>query len=168
MTPASDLPLTQSALDFGGLGKLRAQARQDEGQAVRETAQQFESMFIQLVMKSMRETIEKSELSESGGQETFEGMFDREVAHQMSKRGAFGLADMLVRDHEQRSQMVSTADALLAREAAAPRIKPLAAPETGLPMNTTTPAGLPLPAARSLKALNLPSVPDLATPGGQP
>lgn len=159
MTPANDLSLTQSALDFGGLGKLRGQARQDESKAVRETAQQFESMFTQMVMKSMRDTVEKSELSESGGQETFEGMFDREVAHQMSKRGAFGLADMLVRDHEQRSKMVSTADALLARDAAGPSIKPLNAPETGLPLNNAPSAGLPLPAARALKALNMPDNP---------
>ncbi len=166
MTPAADLSLTQSALDFEGLGKLRAQARQDETQAVKETAQQFEAMFIQMVMKSMRETVEKDELSQSNGQETFEGMFDREVAHQMAKRGSFGLADMLVKDHERRSQMVSTADALQAREAAPPALRPLHAPSTGLPLTDRASQGLPLPAARALKAL-LPPDADAGTGGAR-
>ena len=153
MSPASDLTLTQNALDFQGLGKLRGQARQDEGSAVRETAQQFEAMFIQQMMKTMRESIEKSELNESHAQETFEGMFDREVAHQMAKRGTFGIADMLVKDHERRSQMVTTAEALQAREAAPPTIKPLHMPETGYRLQDGPAKALPLP-TRVLKPLN--------------
>jgi Rod binding domain-containing protein len=158
MTPSTDLSLTQSALDFEGLGKLRAQARQDATQAVKETAQQFEAMFIQMMMKSMRETVEKDELSGSQGQETFEGMFDQEVAHQMAKRGAFGLGDMLVKDHERRSQMVSTADALLARDNAPAAPKPLHAPAAAFPLGGAAQHGLPLPAARALKALQMPTM----------
>lgn len=128
MIPATDTSLTQSALDFEGLGKLRAQARQDEKVAVRQTAQQFEALFIQMMMKSMRESVCKDEEGGSEGESTFEAMFDREVAHKMAQRNSLGLADMLVRDHERRSQMVSTADALLARDAAqssAPAVQPL-------------------------------------------
>lgn len=164
MSPSNALPVTQSALDFEGLGKLRAQARQDESQAVKETAQQFEAMFIQMMVKSMRETVDKGELSDSNGQETFENMFDREVAHQMAKRGSFGLADMLVKDHERRSQMLSTADALQAREAAAPALKALHAPAQGLPLQDTSARPLPLPAARALKAL----APESIHTGGKP
>jgi len=57
-TPVSST-VTQSALDFQGLGQLRGQAAQDGNKAIRETAQQFESMFIEMMMKSMRESVEK-------------------------------------------------------------------------------------------------------------
>ena len=147
-------PVTQSALDFEGLAKLRSQAHQDEKKAVRETAQQFEAMFIQQMMKTMRDTIEKSELTESNAQETFESMFDREVAHQMSQRNSLGLADMLVKDHDRRSQMMSTADALQSRElSTAPPVRALNPAVTGMPLPQGLPSGIALPAPAPLKAL---------------
>ena len=155
MSPNSAVPVTQSALDFQGLGKLRAQARQDENLAVRETAQQFEAMFIQQMMKTMRDSIEKSELSDSHAQETFESMFDREVAHAMAKRGSMGIADMLIKDHERRSQMLTTADALQSREVSAPpAVRPLQeAPPSGMVLPAQQPSGMRLPPPAALKAL---------------
>ena len=47
--------LTGSYHDFNGLGKLKGQARTDAKSAMRETAQQFEAMFLQQMMKSMRD-----------------------------------------------------------------------------------------------------------------
>jgi Rod binding domain-containing protein len=73
-----------SYLDFDGLGQLKGQARTDAKGAIRETAQQFEALFLQMMMKSMRESIVKSELSESTTMETFEGMFDKEVSVQLA------------------------------------------------------------------------------------
>ncbi len=87
----------KSYLDFDGLGNLKAQARQDAKSATRETAQQFEALVLQMMMKSMREASVKSDLSDSSGKETFEGMFDREVSVQMAKRNTLGVADMLVK-----------------------------------------------------------------------
>ena len=42
---------TRSYLDFDGLGQLKGQARQDAKSALRETAQQFEALFLQMTMK---------------------------------------------------------------------------------------------------------------------
>ena len=58
---------------------LRGQARQDGKAALRETAQQFEGMFLQMMLKSMREATVKSDLVESSGAETFEAMFDKRI-----------------------------------------------------------------------------------------
>jgi flagellar protein FlgJ len=96
--PAASAVTPRSYLDFDGLGQLKGQARQDAKAATRETAQQFEGMFIQLMMKSMREASVKSDLSESSAKDTFEGMFDKEVATQMAKRNSLGIADMLVKN----------------------------------------------------------------------
>ena len=51
----SDAGLVQSYADFAGLARLRGQAHGNEVDATRATAQQFEAMFIQQIMKTMRE-----------------------------------------------------------------------------------------------------------------
>ncbi|MCX7246788.1 MAG: rod-binding protein [Burkholderiales bacterium] len=119
MEPITSANTPKSYLDFDGLGQLKAQARQDAKGALRETAQQFEALFLQMMMKSMREAIVKSDESEDSGKATFEGMFDREVSVQMAKRNTVGLADMLVKNMPQ-AETPSTAALLEARSAAIP------------------------------------------------
>jgi flagellar protein FlgJ len=108
----------RSYLDFEGLGQLKGQARQDGKGALRETAQQFEGMFLQMMLKSMRESTVKSDLVESSGAETFEAMFDKEVSVQLSKRNMMGVADMLVESQSRQMAQASTAELLQSREAA--------------------------------------------------
>jgi len=130
---------TRSYLDFEGLGQLKGQARQDAKSATRETAQQFEAMFIQMMMKSMRESVMKSDLSENAPLETYQGMFDKEVSMQLAKKNSMGLADMLVKNLEQQqAATVSTAEMLKLRaEGGLPTPKPipLNPKETALPLN---------------------------------
>jgi flagellar protein FlgJ len=130
---------TRSYLDFEGLGQLKGQARQDAKSATRETAQQFEAMFIQMMMKSMRESVMKSDLSENAPLETYQGMFDKEVSMQLAKKNSMGLADMLVKNLEQQqAATVSTAEMLKMREEGGmPKAQPisLTPKETALPLN---------------------------------
>jgi Rod binding domain-containing protein len=105
--------MTGSYLDFDGLSKLKGQARTDSKAATRETAQQFEAMFLQMMMKSMRDATPKSELNESSATETFEAMFDKEVSVAMSKRNTLGLADMLVKNFEQQQASIATTAEIL-------------------------------------------------------
>lgn len=130
---------TRSYLDFEGLGQLKGQARQDAKSATRETAQQFEAMFIQMMMKSMRESVMKSDLSENAPLETYQGMFDKEVSMQLAKKNSMGLADMLVKNLEQQqAATVSTAEMLKMREEGGlPKPKPisLTPKESAIPLN---------------------------------
>jgi Rod binding domain-containing protein len=65
----------------------------------------------------MRESIVKSEMSESNTMETFEGMFDKEVSVQLAKKNSMGLADMLVKNLEQQqANIATTADILKQRQ----------------------------------------------------
>jgi flagellar protein FlgJ len=89
------IPSPQSYLDFSGLGELRHRAAKDGEGALRETAKQFEALFIQMMMKSMREASFKSDLLQSDSQDTYQDMFDKEVSVSLSQRGGFGLAEML-------------------------------------------------------------------------
>lgn len=139
----SDSPLSTPKLssyhDFGGLASLRGEAAQGEAGAVRETAKQFEVYFIQHMMKTMRESIEKSELTESGNADMFQDMMDKEVATKMAERGALGMADMIERNLAQRSQP-STLEALSARDKSL-----LPQPAQPMSLQSSPAGGLPAP-----------------------
>jgi flagellar protein FlgJ len=144
-SPAST-GVTGSYLDFGGLGKLKGQARTDAKSATRETAQQFEAMFLQMMMKTMRDATPKSDLVESAGKDTFEAMFDKEVSVSMAKRNALGLADMLVKHMPDTSAPpASTAALLEARQNKGMSLKP--EPAKAMHFNDAPPALGPLPRA---------------------
>ena len=109
----SDMALPSSYLDFNALAQLRGEAAHDPNKAARKTAEQFESYFLQQMMKEMRATVEKSDLVESNAMDTYQDMMDKEVAQQMVRRGGIGLANMLEKQMlQQQSAAVSTQDAL--------------------------------------------------------
>lgn len=143
--PAASGPgVTGSYMDFGGLGKLKGQARTDAKSATRETAQQFEAMFLQMMMKSMRDATPKSDLVESAGKETFEGMFDKEVSVSMAKRNTLGIADMLVKHMpDPGAPQPSTAAMLEARGSKGMSLKAPAPQAMSLQAPTPTLSALP-------------------------
>ena len=153
-----------SYLDFDGLGQLKGQARQDAKSAIKETAQQFEALFLQMMMKSMRDSIEKSELSESNTMDTFQGMFDKEVSVQLAKKNSMGLADMLVKNLEQQqANVATTAEILKQRQdpaAFAAKPMPLNPVQLGMPLDKLNPkqSGFALPKPQFFP-LNLPPKP---------
>jgi len=115
MSSPVDTSMPRSYTDFTGLGELRGKAQKDQNSALRESAQQFEGLFIQMMLKSMREANApmKDEDHQSQAMDTFEGMFDKEVSLQMSKRGALGVADFMERAVKQQQAPAPSTDALL-------------------------------------------------------
>jgi peptidoglycan hydrolase FlgJ len=83
--------------DFKGLAQLRGQARKNSPEALQETARQFESIFIQMTMKSMRGATQESGLLDSNGTRTYRDMYDQQLAVELGKQSKLGLADMLVK-----------------------------------------------------------------------
>lgn len=66
-------------------------------QKMRETAQQFEAIFIQQMYKEMRKTVpEGGLLPKSGAEESFEQMMDQEAALATARQGGIGLAEMMM------------------------------------------------------------------------
>ena len=115
MSSPVDTSSSKSYMDFSGLGELRGKAQQNQDKALKESAQQFEGLFIQMMMKSMREANApmKDEDNQSQAMETFEGMFDKEVSLQMSKRGAMGVGAFMERAVKQQNTPQPSTDALL-------------------------------------------------------
>jgi flagellar protein FlgJ len=115
MNSPVDTSAARSYTDFSGLGELRGKAQQDQNSALKESAQQFEGLFIQMMMKSMRDANApmKDEDNQSQALETFEGMFDKEVSLQMSKRGALGVGDFMERAVKQQQSPAASTQAML-------------------------------------------------------
>ena len=136
----SDLTTTNptSYLDFGALGRLKGEASRDPNQAVRKTAEQFEAYFLQQMMKSMRDTVEKSDLVESNNMEMYQDLMDKEVAMKMVQRGGIGVANMLEKQMLKQSAELSTQDALKLRPAVQPEAMPLVKPAEALPLKSST------------------------------
>lgn len=82
--------------DFGSLAGLRTEARQDAEGSLREVASQFESLFVQMMLKSMRAATMEGGLFDSNALESYEQMYDQQLAVELSRHGGIGLADVIV------------------------------------------------------------------------
>jgi flagellar protein FlgJ len=70
----------------------------DKTSPLYEQCREFESIFAKMLLKEMRNTVEKSGLIDGGWAENvFQDMLDDEYAQSMSKTANFGLADQLYR-----------------------------------------------------------------------
>lgn len=90
-----DVKASSNWFDFGSLANMRATAESDPSKAKAAAAEQFESLFLNMMMKEMRKTVDRSGLLGSDAMETYEQMFDQQIALGMSKAGGVGLAKFL-------------------------------------------------------------------------
>ena len=99
--------------DMGALADLRGRARANPNEAVEEVAQQFEALFIQMMLKSMRDAVEDGGLFGSDQLDTYEQMADQQLALDMSAKGGIGLAEALVAQlsRQQSAEPVDTNEA---------------------------------------------------------
>ena len=95
--------------DFSGLKALKLAAAKNDPSAVRKVAQQFESMFTRMMLKSMRDAVGTDPIFGSDEQKTYQGMYDDQLAVQLSKGRGLGLADMLVRQLQRLSGAAASA-----------------------------------------------------------
>lgn len=98
---AANLPnandLTQRfALDVQGFDALRAQAKQSPQAGAKAVAGQFDAMFTQMMLKSMRDASPDGGLFDSHTSKMYTSMLDQQLAQQMSTRG-IGVADALMK-----------------------------------------------------------------------
>lgn len=84
------------AIDTQNLAQLRVQAKQSPDQALKAAAQQFESLFLNMILKSMREATPQDGLLDSEQTRMFTGMLDQQLSQSMASRGV-GLADIMVK-----------------------------------------------------------------------
>ena len=85
------------ALNPQSLDRLKFQASQNGGKdALKAAAQQFESYFLQMMLRNMRQTLSQDGPFDSQETKMFGEMFDQQIAQNISQSKGMGLADMLV------------------------------------------------------------------------
>jgi flagellar protein FlgJ len=119
------------AADGRSLDGLRRAAARDPKAALKGAAQQFEALFMQMVLKSMRDAIPKSGLLDSAAQETYTGMLDQQLANKIAASGT-GLAAVIERQLGRQLGVGSAASAGAGQSSAVGR-RPAAANETSRP-----------------------------------
>lgn len=83
--------------DMAGLGNLRREAGQNSEAAKKEVAQQFEALYLQMMLKSMRDAMPAEGMFSGQQVETYQQMHDQQLALNMSQNGAIGIADLVYR-----------------------------------------------------------------------
>jgi len=85
--PASLMSVVKSGMRAGGDAKKAA---------IHKTAVEFQSIFVEMMLKSMRETVSQDKLTGGGhGEEVYGSLLDHEYATAVSRRGGFGLAEII-------------------------------------------------------------------------
>ena len=93
MTPAAN----QLAIDVNSLAQSKRLARDDPRAAAKGAAQQVEAMFLQMVLKAMREASPREGLFDSGQTRMYQSMHDQQLAQVLAARGSIGLAAIIER-----------------------------------------------------------------------
>lgn len=96
----SQLEMSRSVHDLGSVDKLRAAAKSGDAGALEEAAKQFEAIFVQMLLKSMRKAQEaladKESPFNSDQVKFYRDMHDQQLATDMSTNGSIGLAEVIV------------------------------------------------------------------------
>jgi len=94
----------RNALDLNGLNAIRQQSRETDGEAkqeaLKEAAQQFEAIFMKMLLSSMRkaqEVLESDSPFNSQSTKFYRDMHDQQMAVELSSNGSLGLTDLIVR-----------------------------------------------------------------------
>jgi peptidoglycan hydrolase FlgJ len=84
------------SIDAGSLDQLKREAGRDPKAAAKKAATQFEAMFLQMVLKSMRDATPQSGLLQDSSNQMFSGMLDSQISQKLASKG-MGLAQAIER-----------------------------------------------------------------------
>lgn len=138
--------------DLSNLDRLRAGINNDKQGSLREAATQFESIFTQMLFKSMREANSafESDLMSSNNGKFYQQMHDEQLSSQLSTTGSLGLADMIVKqlggEQQDLSQHQPTTELRPQQQPQPFTIRPINADAPALALATATATTSPLAA----------------------
>ena len=101
---STNLDQSRNFLELNGLNAIREQSRgtDSEGkkEALQEAAQQFEAIFMKMLLSSMRkaqDVLEADSPFNSESTKFYRDMHDQQMAVELSSNGTLGLSDLIVR-----------------------------------------------------------------------
>ncbi|MGJ7491565.1 flagellar assembly peptidoglycan hydrolase FlgJ [Variovorax sp. ZT4R33] len=83
------------ALDVQGVDALRHTVRSSPEEGLKQVSRQFEAMFMNMVLKSMREASPSSGLMDGQNEKVYRSMLDQQLSQNLSGRG-LGLAEAML------------------------------------------------------------------------
>jgi len=100
----SNFDQSRNFLELNGLNAIREQSRgsdsESKKEALQEAAQQFEAIFMKMLLKSMRkaqDVLESDSPFNSQSTKFYRDMHDQQMAVELSSNGTLGLSDLIVR-----------------------------------------------------------------------
>jgi flagellar protein FlgJ len=90
------MSMSGAAYDTQNLDKLRLAAKNDPQGQIKTVAKQFEGLFVQMMLKSMRAALPQDGILDSESTHLYTSMYDQQIAQDMSSKG-LGMADMMVK-----------------------------------------------------------------------
>ena len=102
--------------DFNALAGLKAEAKKDSPEALKAVAKQFEALFLNNILKSMRAGKLSEGLLDSQESDSYNEMYDQQLAVHLSGDPGVGLADLIVKQLSPKST-VQNAEASFNRPA---------------------------------------------------
>ncbi|MCF6204689.1 MAG: flagellar assembly peptidoglycan hydrolase FlgJ [Methylococcaceae bacterium] len=81
--------------DFNSLAKLKNEAKNNTAEAIKEVAKQFESVFVGMMLKSMRQASLAEGILDSSQSDFYRDMYDQQLSVNLSAEGGMGLADLI-------------------------------------------------------------------------
>jgi flagellar protein FlgJ len=94
MNPMAPIP---SVFDAQALAALKGGLRKEDAQALKAAAQQFEALFLQIVLKSMRATAPQEGPLDSDQTRFYQELLDAQLAQVLAAQGGAGLAKVIER-----------------------------------------------------------------------
>ena len=92
---ADNLNPNRFVLDGKATADLRNKIKQDPQAGLKEAAQQFEGMLLQMVLKSMRDATPQDGMMNSDQTRFFTSIFDQQLAQNLSTQGKLGFAKLI-------------------------------------------------------------------------
>ena len=92
---ADDLNSQRFVLDLKSAGDLRAKLKQDPQAGLKQAAQQFEGMLLQMMLKSMRDATPQDGLLDSDQSRFYTSIMDQQLAQNLSSKGVLGFARLI-------------------------------------------------------------------------
>ncbi|WP_312202034.1 flagellar assembly peptidoglycan hydrolase FlgJ [Kosakonia cowanii] len=96
-----------AAFDAHSLDKLKLAARNDSPQALKAVAKQMEGLFVQMMLKSMRQASFKDGLFNTQQSEMFTSLYDQQISQNIADKGKMGFADLMVKQLSGKSDAVA-------------------------------------------------------------
>lgn len=137
-------PAVPSIFDTQSLSALKGGLSRNDPKALRAAAQQFEAVFLQMMLKSMRAATPQNSMFDSEQTRFYQELLDSQLAQVMSAKGSTGLAAMIERQMKRGDAATPHDEGGLPLTPADRGSYPLVPPPRPLTPQNTSPAPIPL------------------------